>query len=466
MSKTLVKFVILLVVVSVVYSVFWFFKAGQLHKQVESFVGQNSNYVSVGEVAVSGFPLAQKVTIKDLKFSVPGSLLSNRQTIVKHLEAKAGVFSSDFVITLPEPVTLQDSDNNTATVEFSKEPEIKASIADGRLAKFSYQDFGYRILDAEKNTIYAASSSTITVESVLGADDALTTKFSANIKDIEGFDAVDIYKNVFEKKITEGLKTGEIVLGSAVAADPAAVAAVDHAAAPVVADAAAAVAPAVAAPAVAAVVDPAAVVAPVDPAAAAANPAETLAAAATDNNLVKSNFSVEIEYSLMPNKDEQKAQIPTDPTQIQEIPVQHNKSIKITSLEFSNPLYKINITSDKVEMLSDDNMPSGSLAIKVEKIDNLINQLVLHLAKMTEQKAPVATTEVQSVDLAGNGTLSEDAYQNFLKKFSSGLAAVTKEVAAKNPVSTGEIAEFDLRREKNLEFLINETSVREILGKF
>lgn len=462
MSKNvLIKSVIFLVVVSLVYSVFWFFKAGQLHKQVDAFVSQNSNYASVGEIAVSGFPLAQKVTIKDLKFTVPGSLLSKRQTIVKHLEAKAGVFSSDFLVTLPEPVVVQDSDNNSANVEFSKDPEITISIADGRIAKFSYQDFGYRITDAEKNTIYAASSSTIMFETSVGAEEALTTKFTANIKDIEGFDVADIYKNFFEKKITEGLKTGEIILGNSVVADPSAVVAVDPAAAPVVAEV-----PAVNAAAVAAVVDPAAVAAPVDPAVAVANPAETLAAAATDNNLVKSNFSVEIEYSLMPNKDEQKAQIPTDPTQIQEVPVQHNKSIKITNLEFSNPLYKINITSDKVEMLSDDNMPSGALAIKVEKIDNLINQLVLHLGKMTEQKAPIASTEVQSVDLAGNGTLSEDAYQNFLKKFSTGLAAVSKEVAAKNPVSTGDVAEFDVRREKNLEFLINETSVREILGKF
>lgn len=72
MSKNaLVKFVILLVVVTLVYSVFWFFKTGQLHKQVENFINQNSNYVSVGEVAVSGFPLTQTVTIKDLKFTLP-----------------------------------------------------------------------------------------------------------------------------------------------------------------------------------------------------------------------------------------------------------------------------------------------------------------------------------------------------------------------------------------------------------
>ena len=39
-------------------------------------------------------------------------------------------------------------------------------------------------------------------------------------------------------------------------------------------------------------------------------------------------------------------------------------------------------------------------------------------------------------------------------------------MAAKNPVSKGDVAVFDIRREKNLEFLINETSIREVLGKF
>lgn len=464
MSKNaLVKFVILLVVVTLVYSVFWFFKTGQLHKQVENFINQNSNYVSVGEVAVSGFPLTQTVTIKDLKFTTPGALLSKRQTLIKHLEAKAGIFSSDFAVTLPEGVSVQDSDNVASVVEFSKEPEISISVADGRIAKFSYQDFGYRIADLEKNTIYAASSSTITLESVIGAEDKVTTKISANIKDIEGFDVVDIYRNVFEKKITEGLKTGEIVLGSAtVANDPAAVAADGSVLAPAAPIDVAAIAAAPVAASDAAAAAAAAPAAPIDPTA-PAKADDKLAATATDTNLVKSNFVAEIEYSLIPNKDDQKAQIPTDPTQIQEVPAQHNKVIKVTSLEFSNPLYKVSMNGE-MNALADDNMPSGSLAIKVEKIDNLINHLVLHLGQMTEKK-PV-TTEVQSVDLAGNGTLTEDAYQNFLKKFSASLGLVAKEVAAKNAVSKDDVAQFDIRREKNLEFLVNETSIREILGKF
>ncbi len=457
MSRNLlVKFVILLVVAALVYSVFWFFKSGQLLKQVNGFVSQNSNYVSTGEVAVSGFPLAQKVTIKDLKFTFPGSLLGKRQTIVKHLEAKAGIFSSDFTITLPEPVSVQDADNVSAPVEFNKEPEIKVSMADGRIEKFHYQDFGYRILDAEKKTIYAAGSSDISLEVVAGSEEKTVTKILVNIKDIEGFDVADIYKNVFEKRITEGLKTGEIVLGSAVVADPA-----------VVPNSTVVATTDVSAPASPAVVADLATTPATTTDAVATDPAKVvdkMTATAADDSLVKSNFMAEIEYSVVPNKDDQKAQVPTDPTQIQEVPTQHNKTVKITNLEFSNPLYKISMNGE-MHALADDNMPSGSLAIKVEKIDNLVNHLLISLNQMNEQKKP-ATTDVQSVDLAGNGTLTIDAYQNFLSKFSAGLNAVSKEVAAKNAVSKDDVAQFDIRREKNLEFLINETSIREILGKF
>jgi hypothetical protein len=38
-------------------------------------------------------------------------------------------------------------------------------------------------------------------------------------------------------------------------------------------------------------------------------------------------------------------------------------------------------------------------------------------------------------------------------------------VAQKNPLSDANSAVFDLRREKNIEILVNETPMREILGK-
>jgi len=501
MSKNIVvKLVILLVVSALVYSVFWFFKVGQVEKQVKNFISKNSANISAGDISVSGFPLSQKITIRDLKFTIPSPLLSKRQVIVKTLEAKTGIFSSEFIVTLPEPITV-DSEGNIMTVEFTKEPEIKASIADGRISKFSYNDFGYKISDIDKNTVYAATSSVLNLESTVADDDKITTKVTADIKEIEGFNVLDVYKNAFEKKVTEGIKTGEIILGNSAVVAPVTAAAPGDAAtatggpsavtsALVIAPTAVPVDPTAAnvpAPATApqatvintdvpAPANPAApteaaiAVAPdgmAAPAAPILNPAEIAAAAmaaATANIPTKSNLIIDFEYIMSPNQTEQQAQIPTDPTQIQEAPVQYSKVMKINNLEFSNSLYKILINGE-MNTLADDNMPSGSVTLKVEKIDALIAHISSGFTQMVEQKKPTST-EIQTSDLTVSGMPAQDSYQDFLKKVAANIGGVSKELAAKNPVSKDDIAEFDIRREKNLEFLVNETSIREILGKF
>ena len=184
-----------------------------------------------------------------------------------------------------------------------------------------------------------------------------------------------------------------------------------------------------------------------------------------DNSIVKSNFTLDVEYVLTPNKSEQ--QVPFDPTQIQEIPLQYAKLVKINNLDFSNPLYKI-VINGEMNVLADDNLPSGGLSIKVEKIDNLVSQLTTGFTQMAEKDKTVvsAITDVQSSDLASAGNISDDSYQVFLSRISANLSVIAKELAAKNPVSKEDVAQFDVRREKNLDFLINETTIREVLGKF
>jgi hypothetical protein len=70
MSKGfIVKSIIILIVVALIYSVFWFFQTGQVQKRINNFIAENSSHISVGEVSISGYPLMQKITIKDLKFT-------------------------------------------------------------------------------------------------------------------------------------------------------------------------------------------------------------------------------------------------------------------------------------------------------------------------------------------------------------------------------------------------------------
>lgn len=484
MNKSiLIKSGIILVVLAVVHSVFWFFKTGQVEKQINNFISENSSRISAGEVAVSGFPLKQKVSIKDLKFSAPNSMLNKYQITVSRLEATAGIFNSDFTIAITDQVLVQDNEtNNSGHIEFSKEPEITASISEGMITKFSYHDLGHRVLDADKNVVYATSAASFTSDLTVEEGDKIKNKILVDLKDIEGFDILSIYKNSSEKKLIEGIKTGEITIGNSGALN----------AAPV--DAAPIAAP-TAAPAITALpilnnpTAAAATPAPSDPSAVVEIKTEDLSAAVS-TNLVKSNFTADIEYLLSPAQqgEQQTNAAPSDPTQIQETPIQYSKSLKINSLELSNPLYKISVNG-QLNIFQDDSLPSGAVTVKVEKIDNLINHVASGLNQIADQKAPAPIIPtVQSADLAAanpanvptvdptqavpsavvpaSSAVLDEAYQSFLKRFTAGLASVTKEVSTKNQLSKDDVAVFDVRREKNIEFLINETPMREILGKF
>jgi hypothetical protein len=75
---------------------------------------------------------------------------------------------------------------------------------------------------------------------------------------------------------------------------------------------------------------------------------------------------------------------------------------------------------------------------------------------------PAVPSDVTATAATAN---SSDLYQALLQRVSVSIESVVLEVSSKNAVSNGNLMQFDIRREKNLEILINETPVREILGK-
>lgn len=447
----LVKLVVVLLVAILIHSVFWFFKTGQLEKHVNNFIAENSGNVSASEINVTGFPFSQHLNIKDLKFSIPSPAFNKYQIIVKNLEARSGIFSNDFTVELLDKVVVQDSDNNTGSVEFTQAPQIAFLVRDGLIAHFSYQDVGHNVLDIDKNVIYSAASTMITVDSVMDGNEQITSRILANVKDIENFTLLDAYKNSSEKKIIDAIKTGEINLSnSSDASISGALPAPTSTDTGVVVNAAQ--------PAVV----PSAMT--IDLQQANANPQPNPEAVVVANNEPnKGNLIIDFEYVLTPSRADQQATIPLDPAQMQESNMQYNKALKINNLEYANNNFKV-IVNGQVNSFQDDNMPSGFVTIRVDNASNFVTYIVDGFNQMAQQK-PILN-EVQTSDLAAQASAPQDAYQNFLKKIAAGLPTVSKELSAKNQLSKDNSAVFDVRREKNLEFVINETPLREVLGKF
>jgi hypothetical protein len=550
-KNIIIRVGIILAVLGVIHTVFWFFKAGQLEKQVANMITENSGQISSGEIKVAGYPLSQKLTIKDLKFTIPNPALNKYQTTIQSLEAKAGIFDNNFQVKFLDNILVQDATGTSGNVAFNQEPQISLVIDSGMVVKFTYQDAGYKVTDSSQNTIYSVASSNISFEYCIEQGDKIKYKIKAAFKEIENFDLLNFYKNSSEKNVIDGIKNGQIsvsggvaVLGTANQQDLSAgqnpainnqkpsdvtanVAVSSNVAAPAIAPTIPAVAPASpdatttnpvvapANPAVNAAVAPVApdstqgsaatpntvanaapnVATPNNPAqpsapmpavnnattanvagvapVVAANPDAQPGAAALDpnaaangvlinNNLVKSDFSLELEYILTPSGN---SSSPTDPTQIQQTPVQYNKTINIISAELSNSLYKITVNGT-LNSFTDDNTPSGALTVEIQKSMAFIDYLSAGLAKMADQKVALAAPNTQATDLANSNNNAQDAYNNLIKKIGLNLKPVAIELAAKNKLTKDDDFVFDVRREKNLEFLINETPVREILGKF
>ena len=500
----IIKLAIVVIVLVLSYCVFWFFKAGQSEKQINKFIADNSVYIYAGEISVSGFPVAQKVTINDLKIIVPVSLVAKRQITIKQLQADAGIFSNNFAVNFTDTVKVQDLDSSGEVfdVEFVNKPEISVSLLDGNIAKFQYTDSGFKVLDAEKNIVNSSSGVSVLSENSVDEAERRTNKINISFKDLEGYTVFDFYKNVLDKKVVEGIKTEEIKVNINPVADQANI---QQLTTPLIQDQAGIapqsnVAPqqqnAQAQPQIVAPAQPSSVAVSGNVAAAEAlknieqvvnqKQAETapvdvanqlpvdgsnqqpaqVADANADSNAVKSNIIIDIIITLTPSVKQEVAEVPpADPTQVQELPVQNVQNIKINNFEMSNSLYKINVTGDIVNA-SDDNYPSGGITVKVEKIANLVNQLKGQFKQLSQSKK--STIPSNGVDLMSDQS-QETQTQNhdiFLNNISEKLTDVSSEIALKNSASKDDVVQFDIRREKNLEFLINEIPAREIIGKF
>jgi hypothetical protein len=198
---------------------------------------------------------------------------------------------------------------------------------------------------------------------------------------------------------------------------------------------------------------------------------------AENPSLLKSNFSAEITINFIPsglnsrsNSLEDPLTIPTiSASEIQDLHQQYNKIVKISKLQITNPLYEILISGD-VEIYNDDNKPSGQINIEIRNIDILADYFVKGFEKILGHNKNKTNEQniagVLSSDLTSDGSSVDKTYEEFLIRITSGLQRVLSEISAKNENSKDNISVFNIERQKNLEFQINNTSMREVRGKF
>ncbi len=178
------------------------------------------------------------------------------------------------------------------------------------------------------------------------------------------------------------------------------------------------------------------------------------------NEPVKNNITIDVEYILTPIESNSAASV-TDPTKIVQIAVNYNKSYRINKFEITNDMFSINING-QLERPQDDTAISGFLTLKIDKVDGFVEFVKSSFKEIANKN----DAKINSFDPSYNSGLMKNAYSKFLGVISKKLSEIMSEIAAKNQLSQDETKVFDIRREKNSDIVINETPIREILGKF
>jgi hypothetical protein len=581
MKKSLIiKLAVAVVIVLLSYCVFWLFKIGQSERKITSIV-QKSKIISFDKISSAGFPFSQKISVENLKINIPVNAIVKRNFIAKKLEISSSIFSNNFKVKIVDEVEVKTIENNSSyLLQFNTDPEISFSIINNAINNFTYSDSGFKIVDAKNNkTIHTAASMNISLPSpfVFEQEDQNPVAISLNIKQLTGYSFLNFYKNVFEDKVIEGIKTGEIkinqgnqnnnnsfILDPAVlsnlattnpalfqqiqqltmqiqvnpasapeinnqiqqllmqasinaqanqvpvevsnsaspnqpnnnintqsiqvplkanAEQPVAVNVAENPSSPNLANTQApavptAPAPAPASPQVANVEQPVPNTAQVNnniqdsnsapqPIATAENmpnvaqvnsQANTQAnTQANDQNINqdKIDIALEIEISSTPiEKEKAAAEVPVDPSLMEENSQQYAENVLIKSISFSHEKYKILINGKLISLLDDINL-SGGITVKIENYYDFVNLFKTELQNYIQQSTMKENSDA----------LIFEKYQAFLRNLDNSLSNLTNEIASKNPATKDKNAQLDIRREKNLDFIINETPIYEILGK-
>lgn len=444
MIKSIIsKLVILLIIVFAGISIFWFFKTSALKKSVLSAIAASEGEISASSVSVGGFPFRQKLKIHDLKLqfsaldNLPDQTLSKLpsnvipdnkyQVQIRKFESLSMVFSNNFVVSTLEDVSVRNRNGTVNSIQFNQKPIITFSVSRGTLSKFSYQDFGYKILDAGKNILFENGDSTISFVSTEEGN-KYRGKITAHFKDVGD---LSFSHDMSTPKIAAQQES--VVDNSQQVIDPA--------------------------------INPETAIAPEAPKEVV--PAEPTANLA--NNLVKKSFTLDLEFvsskaplpSPSDNVDDQLVPIVASNEQTIEL-------IDIKNFEILSPLYKVNIYG-QINNLAKGESPIINISVKIEKLDNILTYIKRSIVNIPDNTnankiGDVLDTATESSEpVIDNEIVSSPAVST--QKPEADILGIIRTLSRKNAATNSEVAMFEFRQEKDKDLLINETSVADIINQ-
>jgi hypothetical protein len=514
-KNSAIKIAIAIILLAIIYIGIWFFQASKIEQIANQYLKNHSETINAESVSVSGFPLRKKLEIVNLKVSLTNKfnkkdLLQQEKhyILIKKIDAISGVFSSDFEVAFDEDITLVESinakDNAIFSISFNAVPKASFKVDQGYITNFEYQDQGFKIKDSIKNDALEAKSNNIKI-TVAKEEEKDRVKITLNSSSINAPLFSKIFKeniitsfignenNIINLKNIGPVATADILntpAGEAVKADTLAVKENN----------------------VTVAQDQQAFISPANNLGNVAGSGnrniDDMAKITQEINQVplESSLIIDLDLELANSKEVMLPVPPVANSNDSKANDKANDSAKahkviINKMELKNSQFTFNLNG-QVQLASDDTKPFGSVTLKLENFSNVKN-IVANIfgiasnqnsqSNIFQESAPIkpdsanpnsvnpdslnpqqnieskiaTSPEAIKTNTATEEpkTLADPQVENPIFTAISILFAAIEENAKKNPLTHENLLVFDITREKNIEFIINETPTREILGK-
>lgn len=165
-KNTNIKAFISVFVVFLLIILVYFFIWKSITTKMKNIIADAFKDFKYESISISGFPFHKTITIGNISFTENVPLATESYVSIEKLKISSFIFGDLLNITFKNAKMIDVNNKVNYTLTYNEEPKINLSFySNGGLKSFSYSDIGYRVVNANNETLYTASNSLIDVES-------------------------------------------------------------------------------------------------------------------------------------------------------------------------------------------------------------------------------------------------------------------------------------------------------------
>lgn len=165
-KNTNIKAFISVFIVFLLIVLIYFFVWKSIATKMKNIIAEGFKDFKYDSISISGFPFHKNVIINNIHFTENVPLATESYVSIEKLKISSFIFGDLLNITFKNAKMIDANNKIDYTLVYNEDPKISISFySNGGLKSFSYSDIGYRVVNANNETLYTANNSLMDVES-------------------------------------------------------------------------------------------------------------------------------------------------------------------------------------------------------------------------------------------------------------------------------------------------------------